>query len=163
MRRFLCLHRVDGWARLGAGANFLMICKVFTYKAMAWLSAALIMISGETTMASSLRLEDPSVFAGQWQATLSTENDAPEAQKLQDKPSNTCALELQANQTVGKGAECLGAWLEDSPIGWFPEPDGISITGKEGSRIVFFSRQRDGLYSSTLKSGLIVTLVRATK
>jgi hypothetical protein len=163
MRRFLCLHRVDGWARLGAGANFLMICKVFTYKAMAWLSAALIMISGETTMASSLRLEDPSVFAGQWQATLSTENDAPEAQKLQDKPSNTCALELQANQTVGKGAECLGAWLEDSPTGWFPEPDGISITGKEGSRIVFFSRQRDGLYSSTLKSGLVVTLERATK
>ncbi|WP_171061834.1 MULTISPECIES: AprI/Inh family metalloprotease inhibitor [Pseudomonas] len=140
-----------------------MICKVFTYKAMAWLSAAFIMISGETTMASSLRLEDPSVFAGQWQATLSTENDAPEAQKLQDKPSNTCALELQANQTVGKGAECLGAWLEDSPIGWFPEPDGISITGKEGSRIVFFSRQGDGLYSSTLKSGLVVTLERATK
>lgn len=140
-----------------------MICKVFTYKAMAWLLAALIMISGETTMASSLRLEDPSVFAGQWQATLSAKNDAPEAQKLQDKPSNTCALELQANQTVGKGAECLGAWLNESPIGWFPEPDGISITGTEGSRIVFFSRQRDGLYSSTLKSGLIVTLERATK
>ncbi|MHA3738812.1 AprI/Inh family metalloprotease inhibitor [Pseudomonas sp. Eth.TT006] len=140
-----------------------MISKAFTYKARAWFSAALIMISGETSMASSLRLEDPSVFAGQWQATLSANNDAPEAQKLQDKPSNTCALELLANQTVGKGAECLGAWLESSPVGWFPEPDGIAVTGKEGSRIVFLSRQRDGFYSTTLKSGLMITLERATQ
>ncbi len=108
MRRFLCLHRFDGWARLGAGANFLMIRKVFTYKGMAWLSAALIMISGEATMASSLRLEDPSVFAGQWQAILTAPDDAPEAQALQDKPSNTCLIDLEPNQTLGKGAECLG-------------------------------------------------------
>jgi hypothetical protein len=137
-----------------------MICKAFTYTAMAWLTAALIMISGETSMASSLRLEEPSVFAGQWQATLSTRDEAPEAQQLQDKPSNTCRIELQANKTLGTGADCLGAWLEEAPIGWFPDPDGLSITGKEGSRIQFFSRQRDGLYLTTLKSGLIITLER---
>ena len=137
-----------------------MIYKAFTYKAMAWLSAAFIMISGETTMASSLRLEDPSVFAGQWQAILTAADDAPQAQALQDKPSNTCLIDLEPNQTLGKGAECLEAWLGQAPIGWFPDPDGLSITGKEGSRIQFFSRQRDGLYLSTLKSGLMITLKR---
>ncbi|MCY0106854.1 MULTISPECIES: AprI/Inh family metalloprotease inhibitor [Pseudomonas] len=140
-----------------------MISKAFTYKAVAWLSAAFIMISGETSMASSLRLEDPSVFAGQWQATLTAREDAPQAQTLQDKPSNTCVIELEANQTLGKGADCLGAWLEQTPIGWFPEPDGLSVTGKEGSRIQFFSRQRDGLYLTTLKSGLVITLERSAQ
>jgi len=160
MRRFLYLHPFERWARLRAGANFLMICKAFTYTAMTWLSAAFILISGETTMASSLRLEDPSVFAGQWQAVLTATDDTPQAQALQDKPSNTCLIDLEPNQTLGKGADCLGAWLEQTPIGWFPEPDGLSITGKEGSRIQFFSRQREGLYLSTLKSGLVVTLKR---
>ncbi|WPN72142.1 AprI/Inh family metalloprotease inhibitor [Pseudomonas germanica] len=140
-----------------------MICKAFTYKAMAWLSAALIMISGETGMASSLRLEEPSVFAGQWQATLSERSDDAKAQKHQDKPSNTCIVELQANKTLSKGADCLGAWLEATPIGWFPDPDGLSITGEEGSRIQFFSRQRDGFYQTTLKSGLVITLERVAQ
>ena len=130
---------------------------------VAWLMATLMMISGATSMASSLRLEEPSVFAGQWQATLSARDDSAEAQKLQDKPSNTCAVDLQSNQTIGKGVDCLGAWLEEAPIGWFPEPDGISITGKEGSRIQFFSRQRDGLYLAILKSGLKITLERVAQ
>ncbi len=114
-------------------------------------------------MASSQRLEEPSVFAGEWQATLSTRDDDREAQKQQDKPSNTCLIDLESNQTLGKGADCLGAWLEQTPIGWFPDPDGLSITGKEGSRIQFFSRQRDGLYLTTLKSGLVITLERAAQ
>ncbi|WP_158959565.1 AprI/Inh family metalloprotease inhibitor [Pseudomonas sp. PB106] len=137
-----------------------MIYKAFTYTAMAWLTAALITISGETSMASSLRLEEPSVFAGQWRATLSTHDESPEAQTLQDKPSNVCLVELAANQTIANGADCLSAWLEQTPIGWFADPDGLSITGKEGSRIQFFSRQRDGLYLATLKSGLMITLER---
>ncbi|MFJ7311901.1 AprI/Inh family metalloprotease inhibitor [Pseudomonas sp. NPDC098747] len=135
---------------------------VFTYMTVAWLMATL-MISGETSMASSLRLEEPSVFAGQWQATLSARDDSAQAQAQQDKPSNTCVVDLQSNQTVGKGADCLGAWLEEAPTGWFPEPDGLSITGKEGSRIQFFSRQRDGLYLTTLKSGLKISLERVAQ
>lgn len=114
-------------------------------------------------MASSLRLEDPSVFAGHWQATLSARSDSAEAQAMQDKPSNTCQIDLEANRTLGKGADCLSAWLQDAAIGWFPDPDGLSITGKEGSRIQFFSRQGDGLYLSTLKSGLVITLKRAVQ
>jgi hypothetical protein len=140
-----------------------MIYKAFPYKAMAWLAAALITISGETSMASSLRLEEPSVLAGQWQATLSTRDEDPQAQQQQDKPSNTCLVELLANKTLGQGADCLGAWLDETPIGWFPDPDGLSITGKEGSRIQFFSRQRGGLYLTTLKSGLMITLTHTVK
>lgn len=140
-----------------------MIGKAFTYKAGAWLTAAFIMVSGATSMASSLRLEEPAVFAGQWQATLSAAGDDRQAQEQQDKPSNTCTVELRTNQTLGDGADCLGAWLEQLPVGWFPSPDGLSVTGKEGSRIQFFSRQRDGLYLSTLKSGLIITLERTAR
>jgi hypothetical protein len=137
-----------------------MIQNAFTYKATAWLLATLMMFLGEVAMANSLKLADPSELAGKWRATLNTAQDSPESQALQDKPSNVCMIELNLNQTLGDGADCLGAWLNESAIGWFPEPDGIAVTGKEGSRIVFFSRQREGLYKSTLKSGLIITLER---
>lgn len=138
-----------------------MTYSAFARKTVVWLMPALLMIYGEATMASSLRLEEPSVFAGHWQATLNARNEVADAQAHQDKPSNICIIDLQVNKTLGEGADCLGAWLEETPVGWFPDPDGISITGKEGSRIQFFSRQRDGLYLTTLKSGLEITLERA--
>ena len=137
-----------------------MIHNAFTCKATAWLLATLMMFLGEVAMARSLKLADPSELAGTWQATLNTAQDSPESQALQDKPSNVCSVELKPDQTLGKGGDCLAAWLNESAIGWFPEPDGIAVTGKEGSRILFFSRQREGLYKSTLKSGLIITLER---
>ncbi|UCP11128.1 protease inhibitor Inh/omp19 family protein [Pseudomonas sp. MM213] len=123
-----------------------MICNAFTCKTNVWLLAALMMFFGDVAMASSLKLADPSELAGKWRVTQ------------QDKPSIVCPLEFKANQTLGDGTECLVEWLEEQPIGWFPEPDGIALTGKEGSKIVFFSRQRDGLYRGTSKSGLIIIL-----
>jgi hypothetical protein len=137
-----------------------MTHNAFTYSTTAWLLATLMMFLGDVAMASSLKLADPSELAGKWQATLMAKTDSPESRALQDKPSNVCVIELNANQTLDEGADCLGAWLHATAIGWFPEPDGIAITGKEGSRIVFFSRQHEGLYQSTLKSGLIITLER---
>jgi hypothetical protein len=137
-----------------------MIHNGFTDRTTAWLLATFMMIFGDVAMASSLKLADPSELAGKWQATLNTAQDAPESQALQDKPSNVCVIDFQLKQTLGDGAECLSAWLDEPAVGWFPEPDGISITGKEGSRVVFFSRQHEGLYKSTLKSGLIITLQR---
>lgn len=138
-----------------------MTRNAFTCKATAWLLATLMIFFGEVAMASSLRLADPSELAGKWQATLNAAQDTAESQALQDKPSNVCIIDFQQKQTLGDGADCLSAWLQETAIGWFTEPDGIAITGKEGSRIVFFSREREGLYTSTLKSGLIITLVRA--
>jgi len=140
-----------------------MTQNAFTCNTTAWLLATLMMFLGEVAMASSLKLADPSELAGKWQAILNTAQDSPESQALQDKPSNVCTIELKSDQTLGEGADCLGAWLNQSAIGWFPEPDGIAVTGKEGSRIVFFSRQREGFYKSNLKSGLIITLTRAAQ
>ncbi|MEE9681077.1 AprI/Inh family metalloprotease inhibitor [Pseudomonas sp. Sample_20] len=136
---------------------------VLTDTTMAWLMAVTLMMTGATSMASSLRLEEPSAFAGRWQATLTGHSDTPETRSLQDKPSNTCLVELAPNQTLGEGTQCLAAWLGEAPIGWFPEPDGISITGKEGSRIAFFSRQRDGIYTKALSAELLITLERAAQ
>ena len=127
----------------------------------AWLLATLMIFFGEATMASSLKLADPSELAGKWQATLSTRDDSPETLALQDKPSNVCVIELQLKQTLGEGADCLSAWLAgEKAIGWFPEPDGIAITGKEGSKILFLSHQGDGSYKAALKSTRVITLVR---
>lgn len=138
-----------------------MTHNAFTYRATAWLLATLMIFIGDVAMASSLKLADPSQLAGKWQITLVASDDSPESATLQDKPSNQCTLSLEANQTLGEGADCLSAWLQEPAVGWFPEPDGIAITGKEGSRIVFFSRQYEAFYQSTLKSGLLVTLKRA--
>ncbi|VVO53723.1 AprI/Inh family metalloprotease inhibitor [Pseudomonas fluorescens] len=130
----------------------------------AWLLAMLMIFFGEAAMASSLKLADPSELAGNWQATLSRVDDLPESQALQDKPSNVCIIELQLKQTLGEGADCLSAWLAgEKAIGWFTEPDGIAITGNEGSKILFFSRQRDGSYRANLKSTLVIKLVRQAK
>ena len=138
-----------------------MIHNGFTYRTTAWLLATFMMIFGDVAMASSLKLADPSELAGKWQATLIAKDDSPESQALQDKPSNVCVIDFQPKQTLGEGADCLSAWLDgESAIGWFPEPDGMAITGKEGSKILFLSRQRDGSYKATLKSGLVITLVR---
>lgn len=137
-----------------------MTHNAFTYRTTAWLLATLMMFLGDVAMASSLKLADPSQLVGRWQATLNSPQDSAESQALQDKPSNVCIIDFQQKQTLGEGADCLSAWLDEPAIGWFTEPDGISITGKEGSRIVFFSREHEGLYKSTLKSGLIVTLER---
>ena len=112
-------------------------------------------------MASSLKLADPAELAGKWQATLSSRDDSPASQALQDKPSNVCVIELQLKQTLGEGADCLSAWLAgEKAIGWFNEPDGIAITGNEGSKILFFSRQRDGSYKAAVNSARVITLVR---
>jgi hypothetical protein len=138
-----------------------MIHNGFTDRTTAWLLATFMMIFGDVAMASSLKLADPSELAGKWQATLIAKDDSPESQVLQDKPSNVCVIDFQPQQTLGEGADCLSAWLDgESAIGWFPEPDGLAITGKEGSKVLFLSRQRDGSYKATLKSGLVITLVR---
>ncbi|MFJ2362332.1 AprI/Inh family metalloprotease inhibitor [Pseudomonas sp. NPDC087697] len=126
-----------------------MTHNAFTYRAMAWLIATLIMFSGDVAMASSLRLADPSELAGQWQIYLKS------------APQNICALKLEQNQTLAGDIECLAGWLSETPIGWFPEPDGISLTGKEGSRIIHLGRQQEGLYQSTKHSDPQIVLQRA--
>jgi hypothetical protein len=133
---------------------------VFSRKASAWLLTALMMFFGEETMANSLKLADPSELAGNWLATL---KNAQGTEKSPLVASNECLIDLQPNQTLGAGADCFTAWLGEQAIGWFPEPDGIAITGNEGSKILFLSRQYEGLYQGTLQSGRIITLKRPVR
>ncbi|WP_096515379.1 AprI/Inh family metalloprotease inhibitor [Pseudomonas izuensis] len=135
-----------------------MTHRVCSPKASAWLLAALMIFSGEATMASILKLADPSELAGTWLATL---NAAQDPDRLPVGASNECSIDLRPDQTFGAGAPCIAAWLGEQVTGWFPEPDGIAITGKEGSKVLFFSRQHEGLYQGMLQSGQRITFKRA--
>ncbi|WP_256326555.1 AprI/Inh family metalloprotease inhibitor [Pseudomonas sp. NFACC13-1] len=133
-----------------------MPCSV---QATAGLLATLMMFCGEVAMARSLLLAEPSQLAGQWLAVLSSPQDTAQSQAIQDKPSNTCLVELKADQTLGGQTECLGHWLGDEPVHWFTEPDGLSLIGKQDSRTHLGLRQEHH-YQMTLKSGLILRLER---
>ncbi|XXE03644.1 AprI/Inh family metalloprotease inhibitor [Pseudomonas sp. Z3-6] len=133
-----------------------MPCSV---QATAGLLATLMMFCGEVAMARSLLLAEPSQLAGQWQAVLSSPQDTTQSQAMQDKPSNTCLVELKADQTLGGQTECLGHWLGDEPVRWFTEPDGLSLIGRQDSR-THLGLRRKHHYQMTLNSGLILRLER---
>lgn len=126
-----------------------MTLTICSCKAARWLLAPLMIFYGATTMASSLRLADPSELVGHWQLQQAA------------APDQGCGLELLNNAALGEGAECLSKWLGQAAVGWFPEPDGIAITGREGSRIIFFSRQREGLYEARVNNDGLIFLQRA--
>ena len=138
-----------------------MADKALIRRTTAWLLATFMIFIGETAMASSLKLTDPSELAGKWQATLSARDNSSESLVLRDEQSKVCIIDFLLQQPLGEGAECLSAWVGvEKATGWFTEPDGIAITGNEGSKILFLSRQRDGSYTAILKSALVITLVR---
>ncbi|URN91697.1 MAG: protease inhibitor Inh/omp19 family protein [Pseudomonas protegens] len=118
-------------------------------RAARWLLATLMIFYGAITMASSLRLADPSELVGHWQLQQAA------------APAEGCTLDLLHNAALGDGADCLSKWLGEAAVGWFPEPDGIAITGREGSKIIFFSRQKEGLYEARLKVDGLIVLQRA--
>lgn len=124
-------------------------------QASAWLLATLMMFTGEVAMARSLLLAEPSQLAGQWQAVLSGPQEP-----AQTPPSSICLIELRADQTLVGQTACLGQWLGNEPVHWFTEPDGLSLIGKQNSRIHLQLRQEQH-YQVTLKSGRVVTLERS--
>ncbi|NBF03095.1 AprI/Inh family metalloprotease inhibitor [Pseudomonas sp. Fl5BN2] len=126
-----------------------MTPQTLSCRAAAWLLATLMMFYGAITMASSLLLADPSELVGHWQLQQAAQ------------PGNSCSLDLLQNAALGDGAECLSKWIGEAAVGWFPEPDGIAITGREGSRVIFFSRQKEGLYEARLKTDELIVLQRA--
>jgi hypothetical protein len=129
-------------------------------RASAGLLATLMMLSGEAAMARSLLLAEPSQLAGHWQAVLSGPQENVQTQAIQDKPSNTCLIELRADQTLAGQTECLGHWLGEEPVHWFTEPDGLSLIGKDNARTHLGLHQMQ-YYQVTLKSGLSLRLERS--
>ncbi|MBP5096817.1 AprI/Inh family metalloprotease inhibitor [Pseudomonas protegens] len=126
-----------------------MTLHIYCCRAARWLLATLMIFYGAITMASSLRLADPSELVGHWQLQQAA------------APAEGCTLDLLHNAALGDGADCLSKWLGEAAVGWFPEPDGIAITGREGSKIIFFSRQKEGLYEARLKADGLIVLQRA--
>ncbi|WLH10115.1 AprI/Inh family metalloprotease inhibitor [Pseudomonas hefeiensis] len=128
-------------------------------QASAWLLATLMMFTGEVAMARSLLLAEPSQLAGQWQAVLSGPQASAQTPPPENPPSSICLVELQADQTLGGQTDCLGQWLGDEPVRWFTEPDGLSLIGKQNTR-VHLQLHQEQHYQVTLKSGRVVTLER---
>jgi len=137
------------------GVQSVMKFAVVTDNVNAWLLATLIMFLGDTAMARSLKLADPSELAGQWQVIVETGQSVGTAV--------TCWVDLNQDQTLSGQLDCLAPLLGQAPVGWFPEPDGIALTDDNGSRSAFFSQQRNGFYTLTFPAGLKVSLQRASK
>lgn len=129
-------------------------------QASAGLLATLMMFTGEVAMARSLLLAEPSQLAGQWQAALSGPQASAQTPPPENPPSSICLVELRADQTLGGQTDCLGQWLGDEPVRWFTEPDGLSLIGKQNTR-VHLQLHQEQHYQVTLKSGRVVTLERS--
>ncbi|MCG6575785.1 alkaline proteinase inhibitor [Pseudomonas sp. AF32] len=127
--------------------------------AIAWLLATSMCFFGEAAMARSLLLAEPSQLAGVWRAVLAGPQENANTQALQDKPSNICVIELKADQSLGGQTDCLGRWLGDEPVHWFPEPDGLSLIGKQNTR-THLGRHETDRYQMTLESGSRLLLER---
>src|SRR3546814_5725566 len=108
--------------------------------------------SSDLAMARSLLLAEPSQLAGQWQAALSGPQATAQTPPPEDPPSSICLVELRADQTLGGQTDCLGQWLGDEPVRWFTEPDGLSLIGKQNTRVHLRLHQEQH-YQVTLKSG----------
>ncbi|MGY2291892.1 AprI/Inh family metalloprotease inhibitor [Pseudomonas sp. SDO528_S397] len=87
-------------------------------------------------MANSLQLANAPALAGQWQAYLQSESHT------------RCSVALGPDKTLGGDLDCLAGWLEQPPAGWFPEPDGVSLTDAQGSRLLHLGKQQEGVYQS---------------
>ncbi|MGN2430011.1 protease inhibitor Inh/omp19 family protein [Pseudomonas syringae] len=110
--------------------------------------ALLVGISG-ASMAMSLKLPNPAELSGKWQLSL------------QGKAGDVCELYLntEAPQLSGDLA-CAVQWLHEKPDGWFPTPDGLAFTGKEGNRLIHLNRMGAQTYEARLPSGELLILGR---
>ncbi|WP_314385609.1 AprI/Inh family metalloprotease inhibitor [Pseudomonas brenneri] len=114
--------------------------------AIAWLIPALLVSAGAHAMASSLVLPSTTQLAGHWQLR---------------QQEQVCELDLIAQPNSLKGdVECAQQWLGEKPQTWLPTPDGILLINAEGTGIAHLSRQKDGEYTVTSKSGLALILQR---
>ncbi|MBD2797275.1 protease inhibitor Inh/omp19 family protein [Xenorhabdus sp. 18] len=85
-------------------------------------------------MASSLRLPPAGELKGLWQ--LSDGN-------------KQCRIELtdtrlaEGSMWVVKGDACVTELVGQSVAGWYPSPDGITLTDSDGNSVAFFSHESE--------------------
>lgn len=111
--------------------------------------AALLLLTTESVMASSLMLLSPAQVAGNWTFYL------------QQNGNETCTVKLKQDGTFSAQAECLKPWLGSSPATWFPTPDGLMIIGKDDSKTMFLALIEAGRYERLEQDGKPLVMKRA--
>ncbi|WP_176126880.1 protease inhibitor Inh/omp19 family protein [Pseudomonas syringae] len=108
----------------------------------------LVGICGVST-AMSLKLPSPAELSGKWQLFI------------QEQADQACELQLNTDvpQLCGDPA-CAAKWLHEAPTGWFPTPDGLALTGKEGNRLIHFNHTGGQHYQARLPGGETLMLER---
>ncbi|MBP0951820.1 protease inhibitor Inh/omp19 family protein [Pseudomonas alliivorans] len=114
-------------------------------------AAAVALLAGISgvSMATSLKLPSPAELSGKWRLFT------------QAQPSEVCELQLNTDAPqLGGDPACATRWLSETPIGWFPTPDGLAFTGKEGTGLIHFNHMGNQLYQARLPGGDLLTLAR---
>lgn len=100
-------------------------------------------------MAMSLKLPDPAELSGTWRLSL------------QGKAGDTCELQLNTEvPQLGGDLACAATWLHGTPTGWFPTPDGLAFTDKEGNRLIHLNNMGEQIYQARLPDGEVLILGR---
>ncbi|KPX42379.1 protease inhibitor Inh/omp19 family protein [Pseudomonas syringae pv. tagetis] len=120
--------------------------RFFQYSLAAF--ALLTSISG-VSMAMSLKLPSPAELSGKWQLFVQAQAD------------QACELQLNTDMPqLGGDSACAAKWLHEAPVGWFPTPDGLALTGKEGNRLIHFNHMGEQHYQARLPDGKVLMLER---
>ncbi|MGN2413395.1 protease inhibitor Inh/omp19 family protein [Pseudomonas syringae] len=110
--------------------------------------ALLVGISG-ASMAMSLKLPSPAELSGKWRLFL------------QAQSADSCELRLNTDTPqLGGDPACAAKWLHETPTGWFPTPDGLAFTGKDGNRLIHLNHMGQQRYEARLPSGQVLMLER---
>ncbi|MCQ3014006.1 MULTISPECIES: protease inhibitor Inh/omp19 family protein [Pseudomonas syringae group] len=110
--------------------------------------ALLVGISG-ASMAMSLKLPDPAELSGKWRLSL------------EGKAGDRCELQLNTEiPQLGGELACAAKWLNGTPAGWFPTPDGLAFTDKEGNRLIHLNNMGEQIYQARLPDGEVLILGR---
>ncbi|WP_083181326.1 protease inhibitor Inh/omp19 family protein [Pseudomonas floridensis] len=125
-----------------------------TYHFFRNITAALVLSTGISGvgMATSLKLPSPAELSGKWRLFM------------QAQPGEACELHLSTdNPQLGGDPACAARWLNETPTGWFPTPDGLAFTGKEGSGLVHFNHLGSQHYQARLPGGELLNLERVAE
>ncbi|WP_236441269.1 MULTISPECIES: protease inhibitor Inh/omp19 family protein [Pseudomonas syringae group] len=110
--------------------------------------ALLFSISG-VSMATSLKLPSAAELSGKWRLFIQTDS------------REVCELHLNTNAPqVGGDPACAARWMGEAPTGWYPTPDGLGFTGKEGTGLIHLSHLGNQRYQARLPDGELLNLER---
>ncbi|SDX12748.1 Protease inhibitor Inh [Pseudomonas syringae] len=100
-------------------------------------------------MAMSLKLPSPAELSGKWRLFL------------QAQRTDSCELRLNTDTPqLGGDLTCAEKWLHEAPAGWFPTPDGLAFTDKEGNRLIHLNHMGEQRYEARLPEGEVLMLER---